>query len=291
MAHNPARLFCANHYWGFSRRIPSPPPHDNFEYHFCQAVLGQDPDMGYELIDNGVLNFHDYGRQGFSGWSGGSFYEDTLTGGSASWYAQEYIVDEWVDNKDLCPEAEYLDIQFNSLYFLESHPANDTWFAVVLYRWNPPDHPDWMRFILASSSGISQVWIDFYGKDLRGADEQLMWHINLQDYGWNEGDKIYGMSLDWVMNEGDELFYQCDWIDMKMYSSSSSSSSVSSSSSSLSSSSSSSISSSSSVSSSSSSLSVSSSSSESVSSLSSSSSSLSSSSSSKSSSSSSSSTG
>ena len=51
-----------------------------------------------------------------------------------------------------------------------------------------------------------------------------MWHINLQDYGWNEGDKIFGMGLDWVMYEDDHLYFQCDWIDMKMYSSSSSSS-------------------------------------------------------------------
>ncbi len=122
--------------------------------------------------------------------------------------------------------------------------------------------------------------------------EQLMWHINLQDYGWNEGDKIFGMGIDWAMHENDHLYYQCDWIDMKLYSSSSSSSSLSSSSSSKSSSSSSSKSSSSSlsvsVSSSSSSLSLSVSSS---SSSKSSSSSVSVSSSSKSSSSSSSSSG
>jgi hypothetical protein len=91
---------------------------------------------------------------------------------------------------------------------------------------------EWTDFVILAHDDATQEAVDSWGNDARELyDIDGVWKLDLRDYGWEKGDRVAGVTIDFEIAPDEHLFYNCDYIDIYPFEVSSSSSSKSSSSS------------------------------------------------------------
>ncbi|KKL87991.1 hypothetical protein LCGC14_1929190, partial [marine sediment metagenome] len=114
----------------------------------------------------------------------------------------------------------------------------DSYVQLTILKWDPETEQggdEWTDFVILAHEDATQEAVDFWGNDVRELyDIDGVWKLDLRDYGWEKGDRIAGVTIDFEVAPDEHLFYNCDYIDIYPIEVSSSSSSSSKSSSSLS---------------------------------------------------------
>jgi len=213
---------CYNRRWDFNQWFPGASSYTNQS---CDSS-----GMGYYIDGSEELSLHVYGRPqvGFQ----------VMTLGFLAWYAQNPVSLAWEYDRTYPGEA-YLEFRFPTLYFWDSDVGRpDSYVQLTILKWDPETEQggdEWTDFVILAHEDATQEAVDFWGNDVRELyDIDGVWKLDLRDYGWEKGDRIAGVTIDFEVAPDEHLFYNCDYIDIYPIEVSSSSSSSSKSSSSLS---------------------------------------------------------